>query len=93
MRREFHVRFSEGGGVQLLSATRLIDRRERVVCVREDHTGTGEAITTLVGVSLSGATAPQVLVSGNDFYSTPRDLQQSVRARCAGHHRSPERRR
>ena len=58
MRREFHVRFSEGGGVQLLSATELIDRRERVVCVREDHTGTGEAITTLVGVSLSGATRP-----------------------------------
>ena len=51
----------------------VIDRRRgRMVCVREDHTGAGEAITTLVGVNLSGATAPQVLVSGNDFYSTPR---------------------
>ncbi len=30
------------------------------------------AIATLVGVDLSGATAPQVLLSGNDFYSTPR---------------------
>ena len=51
----------------------VIDRpRGRMVCVREDHTGLGEAITTLVGVNLSGATAPQVLVSGNDFYSTPR---------------------
>ncbi len=51
----------------------VIDRRRgRMVCVREDHTGAREAITTLAGVNLSGATAPQVLVSGNDFYSTPR---------------------
>ena len=51
----------------------VIDRRRgRLVCVREDHTGAGEAITTLVAVNLSGATVPQVLVSGNDFYSTPR---------------------
>jgi dipeptidyl aminopeptidase/acylaminoacyl peptidase len=51
----------------------VIDRgRERMVCVREDHTGGGEATTTLVAVDLSGATPPHVLVSGNDFYSTPR---------------------
>ena len=51
----------------------VADRRQgRMVCVREDHTGAGEAITTLVGVDLFGAMAPQVLVSGNDFYSTPR---------------------
>ena len=51
----------------------VIDRRRgRIVCVREDHTGGGEAITTLVAVDLSSATATQVLVSGNDFYSTPR---------------------
>src|ERR1700722_4368155 len=51
----------------------VIDRRRgRMVCVREDHTGGGEATTTLVAVDLSGATATQVLVSGNDFYSTPR---------------------
>ena len=43
-----------------------------MVCVREDHTRAGEAITTLVAVDLSGASATQVLVSGNDFYSTPR---------------------
>src|ERR1700677_5350855 len=47
-------------------------RRGRMVCVREGHTGGGEAITTLVAVDLSGATPTQVLVSGNDFYSTPR---------------------
>jgi hypothetical protein len=51
----------------------VIDRRRgRMVCVREDHTGAGEAKTALVGVSISTVTAPQVLVSGNDFYSTPR---------------------
>jgi dipeptidyl aminopeptidase/acylaminoacyl peptidase len=51
----------------------VIDRRRgRMVCVREDHAGGEEAITTLVAVDLSGASATQVLVSGNDFYSTPR---------------------
>ena len=47
--------------------------RGRIVCVREDHTRPGEAINTLVSVDIPGAgQAPQVLVSGNDFYSTPR---------------------
>ena len=45
----------------------VIDRRRgRMVCVREDHTASGEAITTLAGVDLSGASVPQVLVSGNE---------------------------
>jgi len=43
-----------------------------MVRVREDHTGAGEAITTLVAIDLSGSTAPRGLVSGKDFYSTPR---------------------
>ena len=34
-------------------------RRERIICVREDHTGVGEAIAALVGVDLSGATDPR----------------------------------
>ena len=60
-------------GDALRYADGVIDRRRgRMVCVREDHTGLGEAITTLVSVNLAGATAPEVLVSGNDFYSTPR---------------------
>ena len=51
----------------------VIDRRRgRMVCVQEDHTHAGEAINTLAGVDLSGAGAPKILVSGNDFYSTPR---------------------
>ena len=51
----------------------VIDRRRgRMICVREDHTRLGEAINTLVSVDISGTQAQQVLVSGNDFYSTPR---------------------
>jgi dipeptidyl aminopeptidase/acylaminoacyl peptidase len=47
-------------------------RRGRIVCVREDHTSPREAINTLVSIDISGAGAPRVLVSGNDFYSSPR---------------------
>ncbi len=52
----------------------VIDRRRgRLICVHEDHTRPGQAINTLASVDLSGTgAAPQVLVSGNDFYSTPR---------------------
>jgi dipeptidyl aminopeptidase/acylaminoacyl peptidase len=51
----------------------VIDRRRgRLICVHEDHTHQGQAINTLASVDLSGARAPQRLVSGNDFYSTPR---------------------
>ena len=48
--------------------------RRRLVCVREDHTQAGhEATTTLVTVPLDGpATAGEVIVTGHDFYSTPR---------------------
>ena len=47
--------------------------RRRLVCVREDHTGSGEAMTALVSVPLdnSGGTG-DVIASGYDFYSTPR---------------------
>ncbi len=51
----------------------VIDRRRgRIVCVREDHTRPGEVMNTLVSVDISCAAAPQVLVSGGDFFSTPR---------------------
>src|SRR5205823_8522 len=50
-----------------------IDRRRNLFfCVREDHTGHGEAINTLVSIDLQGGGARNVLVSGNDFYSSPR---------------------
>lgn len=52
----------------------VIDRRrDRIICVREDHSVSGrEAVNTLIGVDLNGREAPRVLVSGNDFYSSPR---------------------
>ena len=54
-------------------ADAVIDaQRKRLVCVREDHSaGSGEAVTTIVGVKLSNG-ASTVLVSGHDFFSTPR---------------------
>ena len=52
-------------------------RRQRLICVREDHTGPGEAVNTLVSIPLDegearDADTPQVIASGYDFYSTPR---------------------
>lgn len=58
----------------------IIDRlRGRIICVREDHTGAGEAVNTLVSISLKGGEDVQVLVSGNDFYSSPRLSPQGDR--------------
>ncbi len=48
-------------------------RRNRLICVREDHTHPKrEAVNTLVAVDLRGGDPGAVLVSGNDFYSSPR---------------------
>ena len=43
-----------------------------MICVREDHDRPGEAANTLVGVGLGGASGAEILISGDDFYSTPR---------------------
>jgi dipeptidyl aminopeptidase/acylaminoacyl peptidase len=60
-------------GADMRYADGVMDhRRGRIICVREDHTGAGEATNTLVGVSLEGGDSGVVLLSGNDFYSTPR---------------------
>ena len=55
-------------------ADMVIDRyRGRIICVREDHTVVGrEPVNTLVSIKLEGGEDVQVLVSGNDFYSSPR---------------------
>jgi len=52
----------------------ILDRhRNRIICVREDHTSPGQgAVNTLVAVDLEGRSSMQVLVCGNDFYSSPR---------------------
>lgn len=47
-------------------------RRSRVICVREDHRTRGEeVVNTLISMDLNGNDV-QNIVSGNDFYSSPR---------------------
>src|SRR5436853_386501 len=55
-------------------ADAVVDRRRsRIVCVREDHTEPGrEAINTLAAVDLRSGQAGTVLVTGSDFYASPR---------------------
>jgi dipeptidyl aminopeptidase/acylaminoacyl peptidase len=52
----------------------VVDRaRNRIICVREDHTTAGqEATNTLVAIDCVAGGAGEVLASGYDFYSTPR---------------------
>ena len=44
----------------------------RLIAVREDHSGGGEPVNTLVAIGLEGTHAVTVLAAGDDFYSTPR---------------------
>ncbi|MBD1852843.1 S9 family peptidase [Leptolyngbya sp. ST-U4] len=55
-------------------ADAVIDRvRNRLICVREDHTGGGhEPINTIAAISLASSNPQTVLVSGSDFYAAPR---------------------
>ena len=50
------------------------DTRNRLICIREDHTGDQDAINTIVAIDISstGDAAQTVLASGHDFYSSPR---------------------
>jgi len=52
----------------------VIDRRRNLIyCVREDHTSSDrDAINTIVKINVGGDKAGEVIVSGNDFYSSPR---------------------
>ena len=52
-------------------------RRGRLLAVREDHSGPGEAVNTLVAIPIDGSAATdpgavRVLVEGSDFVSSPR---------------------
>jgi len=50
---------------------RLHPDRDLVLAVREDHSGDGEPVTTIVGLELAGEGLGTVLCSGADFYSDP----------------------
>lgn len=60
--------------VDLRYADGVIDRRRRrIICVCQDHTKKGhEATNSLVEIRLDGVGGSQTLVSGNDFYASPR---------------------
>jgi dipeptidyl aminopeptidase/acylaminoacyl peptidase len=60
--------------VEMRYADGIIDQRNnRIISIREDHTvKTGQAVTTIVGLDLEKEIEGVILVSGNDFYSTPR---------------------
>ncbi len=63
---------------ELRYADGLVDlRRDRIICVREDHREAtthrrgGEAVNSIAAISLADGAEQQVLVSGNDFYASP----------------------
>ncbi len=59
---------------KLRYADYVLDRQhDHIICVREDHTNPErEAINTLVAVDIQNQRDMQLLVVGNDFYSSPR---------------------
>jgi len=48
------------------------ERRRRLISVREDHAVSGEAVNTIASLDPNGKDGVTVLISGNDFYSSPR---------------------
>jgi dipeptidyl aminopeptidase/acylaminoacyl peptidase len=59
---------------KLYYADGVVDRhRERLICVCEDHTDVErEAVNSLISIDIHGSERGNVLISGNDFYSSPR---------------------
>lgn len=59
---------------ELRYADYVVDQQHKFLfCVREDHTGSGEAVNTLVKVHADDdEKGGEVIVAGNDFYSSPR---------------------
>jgi dipeptidyl aminopeptidase/acylaminoacyl peptidase len=56
-----------------------IDRQRKFFyCVREDHTGDGEAVNTIMQIDLTSG-ASRIAAAGNDFYSSPRLSPDSSR--------------
>jgi len=47
-------------------------QRNRLLCVREDHRAKGEPVNEIVAVDLADGGEGNVLVSGSDFYASPR---------------------
>jgi dipeptidyl aminopeptidase/acylaminoacyl peptidase len=60
--------------VNMRYADGIIDHHlRRMICVREDHTSSDQqAVNTIVSLNLDGEDSGHTLVSGNNFYSSPR---------------------
>lgn len=72
------------GGPFRYADLELDARRGRILAVREDHTGPGEAENTIVAIPLDGSAAADpdavtVLVDGSDFVAAPRLAPDGVR--------------
>lgn len=53
-------------------ANGIIDHaNHRLICIREDHSGAGEAVNTIVSINLENGDDLQILASGKDFYASP----------------------
>ena len=51
----------------------MVDRRrDRVICVREDHRGEGEPTNAIVAIDLRQPDCGRPLVAGKDFFANPR---------------------
>jgi dipeptidyl aminopeptidase/acylaminoacyl peptidase len=52
----------------------IVDKiQNRLICVREDHSsGASEPVNAIVALDISKNQEEQVLITGNDFYSSPR---------------------
>ena len=48
------------------------EKRNRLICIREDHTGQGEGVNTIVSIDVNGNDNGTILVQGNNFYSSAR---------------------
>ena len=59
---------------QMRYADGVVDqRRHRIILVREDHTDPRrEPVNTIVALNSSGVDTGRMLISGNDFYASPR---------------------
>ncbi len=53
-------------------ADAIVDtQKNRLICVREDNAGDGEAVNTIVSINLDNGEDIQILTQGNDFYASP----------------------
>ncbi|MCK4940941.1 S9 family peptidase [candidate division WOR-3 bacterium] len=49
------------------------ERRGRIICIQESHSRISkESVNAIVAIDVEGKKEPQILVSGNDFYASPR---------------------